>query len=89
MQKDRQQLANGDISVWEEDPFNLVIHHSAGLTLQLSDTEVRDLRKWLDTHVYPCHCSECRWERARAHDLGGSFTDHHGYTYPEEQLNVV
>lgn len=47
MQLQRQQLANGNISVWL-DGNETVIHHANGLTIALTEQEAQELRAWLD-----------------------------------------
>jgi hypothetical protein len=45
---DKQQLANGQVTVWQ-DGNETVIHHANGLTISLTAEEARALRAWLET----------------------------------------
>lgn len=46
MELPKKQLASGDISVWQEGT-HAIIHHKAGLTIDLTQEEHFDLLEWL------------------------------------------
>ncbi len=40
-------LANGNVTVWQEDR-GMVIHHASGLTIALTPEETEELLEWMN-----------------------------------------
>ena len=47
---EKRQLADGDITVWEQDG-GMVIHHANGLTVTLTREEAEELFDWMNEGV--------------------------------------
>jgi hypothetical protein len=48
MEMEKRRLANGEVTVWEEEDGGIVIHHAAGLTIALTLEETQALHTWLE-----------------------------------------
>ena len=65
---EKRQLANGDVTVWEEEDGGIVIHHANGLTIALTEEEVRALYAWLQepTDLTPRQVGDIARRRSHA-----------------------